>query len=198
MDRWRANGATACLGVHRYGLGAGQDQSIGEIVPSAVFERLDMTAADYADRFEAITVRLNWRKFAAESWPVERHVVTDPLALSQFHTFFRKSLGRVNPHFLHWIASRQMQVEEVLAKLGRLPRADRTSIEQIAAEFGQMREPVRLTLPTYELGDGQRFIMDGNHRACGLALSGQPFELELYSIAGPVTREALVDLVHCR
>lgn len=159
---------------------------------------IDMTAADYAKRFSDIAVRLNWQKFAAENWPVRRCTVTDPQVLGQFYTFFRSSLGRINPHFLHWVAVRQMPVSTVLARLKGVPEADRTAIEEIAAQFRQSAEPVCLTLPTFELGNGRRFLLDGNHRACGLALSGRPFRLDLYSLAGPATHETLIDLVHCR
>ena len=157
-----------------------------------------MTAANYRERFPEIAVGLNWTRFAAEDWPVERRVLTDRAELLRFHTFFRRSLGRIMPHFLHWVASRQMRMDEVLENFARIPPKDRATIEYFAAQWTEGSGPIEMDLPTYRFRGNEHFILDGNHRACAIALSGRPFRIDLYSIAGPLDRDALVDVVHCR
>ncbi|WP_108395919.1 hypothetical protein [Devosia submarina] len=157
-----------------------------------------MTAADYRRHFPQIESGFNWERFAAERWPIERRVLTNREELLGFYTFFRSSLGRVMPRFLHWLASRQMRMAEVLEKLHRLPTEDRQSINYFLKLWSVSTEPISMDLPTYRFGETEHFIMDGNHRACAIALSGRPFRIELYSIAGPREPDALVDLASCK
>ncbi|WMT86779.1 hypothetical protein NO932_18050 [Pelagibacterium sp. 26DY04] len=152
----------------------------------------------FRERFPEITVGFNWPRFEAESWPVTRLTLTDPTALSRYHTFFRYSLGRINGHFLHWLAMRQMRVDEVLAKLARVPEPHRSSIIHFADLYRSGPAPIRLEIPSFALPDGGQYIMDFNHRVCGLALSGMALELDVFSIVGPVSKDVLKDATHCR
>jgi hypothetical protein len=149
-------------------------------------------------RFPEITVGFNWERFETQNWPVAHTLVTDPAALDSFHTFFRYSLGRINGHFLHWLAMRQMRVGEVIAKLARVPEPHRSSIGHFADLYKREKSPIRLEVPTFALADGGQYIMDLNHRLCGLALSAMPFALDIYSIAGPIEKDVLKDAPHCR
>jgi hypothetical protein len=162
------------------------------------FHRTGMTAAEFGEHFPEITVGLNWQRFQDEAWPVQRQVLTDRDELLGFYTFFRRSLGRVMPHFLHWVASRQMAIADVLRNIDRIPAEHRQVIDHFVALWADGSGPIELKLPTYRFGQNKHFIVDGNHRACAVALSQRPFRLELYSIDGPVERDALVDVVHCR
>lgn len=158
----------------------------------------EMTAADFRQHFPQIESGFNWERFAAERWPVERRVLTNREDMLGFYTFFRSSLGRVMPRFLHWIASRQMRLAEVLDSLHQLPTEDRQSIEYFLEQWSGGSGLISMDLPTYRFSETAHFIMDGNHRACAIALSGKPFRIELYSIAGPRERDALVDVASCR
>ncbi len=158
----------------------------------------DITAAQYAKRFPDIGVGLNWDRFRAEAWPVQRRLLTDRDELLTYYTFFRRSLGRVMPHFLHWLASRQMRVAEVLRDYDRIPAEHRETIDHFFNIWAEGAGPLEMELPTYRFGGNQHFIVDGNHRACAIALSQKPFRITLFSIDGPVERDALVDVVHCR
>lgn len=157
-----------------------------------------VTPKMFRQLFPEITVGFDWQRFAAEAWPVERRLTTKPTELARFHTFFRYSLGRINGHFLHWLFMRQMRVQEVVAKLERIPERDKQSIQYFAKTYAASAHPIALSVPAYALPGGGQYIMDLNHRLCGLALSGAPFELEIYSIQGPVTREVINDAVYCR
>lgn len=158
----------------------------------------EMTAADFRDQFPEIEAGLNWERFAAEGWPIEHRVLTDREELLGFYTFFRRSLGRIMPHFLHWVASRQMRMAEVLEHIERLPPRDRATIGHFRAQWQSGTEPIRLQLPTYQFGDGENFLLDCNHRTTAIALSGRPFRIELFSVLGPRERDALVDVASCR
>lgn len=165
---------------------------------SGVADRPALSPQAFRARFPEITVGLNWSRFEAEFWPVSRLRVTDPTELGRFHTFFRFSLGRINGHFLHWLFMRQMRVDEVIAKLDRVPEPHRSSIRHFADLYRDGPAPVRLEVPTFALPQGGQYIMDLNHRLCGLALSAVPFELDLFSIQGPIEKSTLKDATHCR
>jgi hypothetical protein len=125
-------------------------------------------------------------------------VISDRTELLGFHTFFRRSLGRVMPHFLHWVASRQMRLGEVMRLYHRIPVEHRQIVGHFVHAMADSTGPITLELPTYQFAGNQHFILDGNHRACAIALSGRAFRITLHSIHGPVDRNALVDVVHCR
>lgn len=154
--------------------------------------------AEFKTLFPDITVGFNWRRFEAEAWPVRRITLAERDEILQLHTFFRYSLGRINGHFLHWLAMRQMRVGEVLAKLGRVPQRDRASISHFAQVYAKSAAPIALAIPTFALPQGGQYIMDFNHRLCGLALSGAQFQLDLHSIQGPLSADVLKDAIHCR
>ena len=164
----------------------------------AMLQPAEITATEYRQLFPEIEAGLNWERFAAERWPVEYRVVTERDELLQFFTFFRSSLGRVMPHFLHWLASRQMRMGEVLRHIEQLPPRDRATIEHFRGQWQGGSEPIALQLPTYQFGGGEHFLLDCNHRATAIALSGRPFRIELFSVTGPRERDALVDSVSCR
>ncbi|WP_172122513.1 MULTISPECIES: hypothetical protein [unclassified Devosia] len=158
----------------------------------------ELTAADYREQFPDITVGLNWERFAAERWPIERRTLTNRQELLGFHTFFRKSLGRIMPHFLHWLASQQMRMGDVVENFARIPAEHRASVEYFVAQWASSPGPLQLELPTYRFAPSEHFILDGNHRATAIALSGKPFRIELVSVVGPRERDALVDVASCR
>ena len=158
----------------------------------------NMSAGDYAREFPEITVGLNWDRFASEGWPVHHRIVTDREELLEYFTFFRCSLGRIMPRFFHWLASRQMRIRDVLKHVGRIPDEHRASLDYFADNWRDGTGPIEMSLPTYRIGESDHFILDGNHRACALALSDRPFRLDLFSIEGPMDRQALVDAVNCR
>src|SRR5690606_21246701 len=95
-------------------------------------------------RFPEITVGFNWERFEMENWPVTRIPIAAPASLERFHAFFRYSLGRINGHFLHWLAMRQMRVGEVIAKLASVPEPHRSSIVHFADLYKREKSPIRL------------------------------------------------------
>lgn len=155
-------------------------------------------SARFTSRFPDITVGFNWQRFETENWPVEQALVVDRDRILRFHTFFRYSLGRINGHFLHWLNMRQMTVGEVLKKLHRVPKTDQDSIRYFASLYGAASEPVELSIPTFALPHGGQYLMDFNHRVCGLALSGVDFQLDVHSINGPLSADVLKDATHCK
>lgn len=154
--------------------------------------------AAFKARFPEITVGFNWRRFEDEAWPIERRFVTDRDEILSFHTFFRYSLGRINGHFLHWLFMRQMRVAEVLHKLHRVPERDTCSIRFFAQRYAAAEGPITLAVPAFALPGGGQYLMDFNHRLCGLALSRADFVLDLHSVHGPVSADTLKDATHCR
>jgi hypothetical protein len=69
-------------------------------------------------------------------------------------------------------------------------------IEDTARAMGAWNVPIRLLLPTYELGDGRQLILDGNHRLCAALETGLPTTIVAVSLRGAVDRAVLPDLHH--
>lgn len=157
-----------------------------------------ITATEYRSLFPEIDVTIDWDRFARENWPVRWMKVTDREAVARFHTAFRTRFGRLNPRFLHTLFARQMRVGEVECLLPQFPRADRESILHFVDRFAKAGEPALLTLPTYRMTGIGHYVMDANHRLCGLYLAGVPFTVRLCTVEGPRSRNALNDSLHCR
>lgn len=69
-------------------------------------------------------------------------------------------------------------------------------IQKYVTEFRASKR-ADLNIPVYKLNEDGRFlILDGNHRCVALLKAGVPFKVNLVVIEGPITRDALPDLVH--
>lgn len=152
----------------------------------------------FRTRFPEITVGLNWSRFSAEGWPIACVRLTEASRLHALFSFMRISFGRINSRkFLHGI-SRNLRVGEVLARLDKVPSVDRESILYFREAYRRETGVVHLQVPVYSLGKKGYFILDGNHRVCGLAAAMVPFEVEMYVVEGPISKSALRDVAYCR
>ena len=158
--------------------------------------RASPTPAQFADKFkEHIRVGLNWDRFLAERWPIERVTLND-----------RESLGRC---FMPWYvgkvgedaayddtAAAPMSVKDVPKATEILNEERREGIEEKIDDFLDEQGVIRFTAPSYGLPDGGHFILDRNHRLSALAMSSLPFEVELWNVRGPFEEDCLLDLNH--
>ncbi|GHA11504.1 hypothetical protein GCM10007989_02270 [Devosia pacifica] len=161
-------------------------------------ERFKVNEAEqFLLRFPDIRAGLNKSRFVAENWPVAVDIVEAPDQIGRLFTCFRISLGRINPHFLHWLRVRNMTVAEAVRRIDRMPSAERRTVLSFATEF--RRQPnASLELPCYRLSDGNSLILDGNHHAVALALSGRTSKVVLHCIEGPMDESAIKGIELCR
>lgn len=156
-----------------------------------------LTPEQYEAMFPEINVDLNWAAFKRDRWPVRTEIITDPARLRTAFTCFRSSLGRVDPHFLHWLFARNMAIFEVERRYRSLRAADQVRSDRFERLFRDQGY-AKLAIPVFDLGNGRFYLLDGNHRCLALCRSGVPFKVDVYAIVGPVTATASVDLVRCR
>ena len=112
-------------------------------------------------------------------------------------TCFRSSLGRVDPHFLHWLFARNMAIFDVERRYGSLRSNDRARCDRLEGIF-RSQGYAELAIPVFDLGNGRFYLLDGNHRCVALCRSGVPFKVDIYAIVGPVAASSSIDLVQCR
>jgi hypothetical protein len=70
----------------------------------------------------------------------------------------------------------------------------KADIQEKIDDLRSSPSPVRFIAPTYALPDDRYFVLDKNHRLSALAVSGKPFETELWNVQGPFEKECLLDL----
>lgn len=152
------------------------------------------TPEEYQTKFgEAIRVGLNWERFLAEKWPVERVVLVSETDLGRCFTpwYVGKAGEELAYDHPHAVPMSLTDVPKAFAILNDERKAD---IQEKIDGFRGEPSPVRFIAPTYAMPDNRYFVLDKNHRLSALALSGKPFEVELWNIQGPFEKECLLDL----
>lgn len=159
-----------------------------------MLERTSPTPDKFEEMFrESIRVGFNWDRFLAERWPIERVVLVSERDLGRCFTpwYVGKSAEELPYDHPHAVPMSLSDVPKAFAILSDERKAD------IQKKIDSLRggpSPVRFIAPTYALPDGGYFVLDKNHRLSALALSGMPFEAELWNVQGPFEKECLLDL----
>lgn len=139
----------------------------------------------YGEKFPAIHFNFNWQAFAAQDWPVSVHRICERADLLALRTAFRRRFGRFDPRFIKTVFSHYATVGEALVHVDTFKPRRQAIIEGYREQFAAHDGVVELELPVYRIRNGYELILDGNHRACALALTDVPFHLTLYTIDGP-------------
>ncbi len=90
--------------------------------------------------------------------------------------------------------ARQLRIGEVVDRLEEVPMPERARF--LPDRFLQDGVPEAVVVPAYDLGGEDLLLLDGNHRATALALTGMPFVLTVRVLEAPVDRRYLFDLRH--
>lgn len=152
------------------------------------------TPALFENRFrEDIRVGLNWDRFLEERWPIERVVLVSDVDLERCFTPWYVGKGAEELPYDHPHAV-PMSLGDVPKAFEILSAERKADIQDKIDQFREGPSPVRFVAPTYALPDGRYFVLDKNHRLSALALSGMPFEAELWNVRGPFEKECLLDL----
>ena len=88
--------------------------------------------------------------------------------------------------------ARPMRIAELIARLSEIPEHDRVRFSP--SHYVEGGAPPEVQVPAYCVGQDEFLLLDGNHRATALALSGRPFKLQLKVLEAPVDRKFLFDL----
>lgn len=142
---------------------------------------------------ETIRVGFNWERFLAESWPIERIVLVSPDDLARCFTPWYVGKGAEELAYDHPHAV-PMSLSDVRKAFTILNDERKADIQEKIDRFRDNTGPVRFIAPTYALPDSRYFILDKNHRLSAVALSGKPFEAELWNVQGPFEKDCLLDL----
>ena len=157
-------------------------------------ERPSPTPEEFEEKFrESIRVGFNWDRFLAERWPIERVVLVSENDLGRCFTpwYVGKGAEELPYDHPHAVPMSLSDVPKAFAILSDERKAD---IQEKIDNFRGGPSPVRFIAPTYALPDDRYFVLDKNHRLSALALSGKPFEAELWNVRGPFEKECLLDL----
>lgn len=142
-----------------------------------------------------IRVGLNWDRFFAERWPVERIVLDSHELLSR--CFMPWYVGARGDEIAYDAAGAvPMSLADVPKAMPILHEDRQADILQYVEAFRTQTEPIAFSTPSYALPDGKYFVMDGNHRLSALTLNSLPFEVTLWNICGPLDSDCLLDLIH--
>lgn len=142
---------------------------------------------------EAIRVGLNWERFLAEHWPIERVTLASEADLERCFTPWYVGKGAEELPYDHPHAA-PMSLSDVPHAFTILSDERKSDIQAKIDKLRTGPSPARFIAPTYALPDGCYFILDKNHHLSALALSGKPFEVELWNVLGPLEKECLLDL----
>jgi hypothetical protein len=152
------------------------------------------TPEKFEEKFrESIRVGLNWDRFLAERWPIERVVLGSENDLGRCFTPWYVGKGGEELAYDHPHAV-PMSLSDVPKAFAILNDERKSEIQEKIDTLRGGPSPVRFIVPTYALPDERYFVLDKNHRLSALALSGKPFEAELWNVRGPFEKECLLDL----
>lgn len=142
---------------------------------------------------ESIRVGLNWNRFLAERWPIERIVLVSASDLGRCFTPWYVGKGAEELPYDHPHAV-PMSLSDVPKAFKILSDKRKADIQEKIDGTRSDPSPSRFIAPTYALPDDRFFVLDKNHHLSALALSGKPFQVELWNLRGPFERECLLDL----
>lgn len=145
-----------------------------------------MTPEQFQSAFLHIAgTRFNWRRFRAESWPVELSVVTDHSELGQVRVPWYRVDGEGVPG--HDDRAQLARVDEIADNMHNESVDARRRVFGFAVIFAKTSRGVCIALPAFRLAPGDSVVMDGTHRLIGLYLSGNKnWSVLLYEVVGPV------------
>lgn len=150
-----------------------------------------LTVEGFEARFRGdVQVLLNWERFLAERWPIERVEIRDAGELAAVEAPWYLD-GDGHPCDLSSAKHRLRlgEIPELFDELGQSPDLMR----RYAGEWQGAGVAVS-QMPAYSLGDSRALLLDGTHRGVGALLAGVPIEIDLYVVRGPLDPDCLADL----
>lgn len=142
-----------------------------------------------------IRVLFSWERMERERWPIRLLIVDDLATLSSWYMPWNfdekgKEVDYQLPN------ARPIQARDIPNLLSALDSERQHLIFELARSFRVSEQPIQVIVPTYSLGNGQSFLLDGNHRVAALMVARVPFKLMSFTVCGPLDREIIPELRH--
>lgn|GEM_PF-1823383 len=167
------------------------------VLPTQSLARVRVTGfyqVEFIDCLSSVNVCLNWKKMAAERWPVSIEEINSEPELHALYIPKYMLHGRLVPYDTP--GASPLRVGKAKTSVRQWPPCGQTLVYRYEATFLACHAPVEMMFPAYLLPNSERLLLDGIHRAVALVLSGVPFTLKVLSINGPIDVGALPDLMH--
>jgi hypothetical protein len=139
-----------------------------------------------------ITVCLQWERLLAERWPVQVQVYDGPDELKRcFPPWYLRDGEEVGCHVA---GARPFRVADFPEVFGSLEPPRRAKIIEWMHRFRESKRPETVIVPMYDFGGDGCVLLDANHRAAGLTMSGIPCSVVAVTVRGPLDPNVLPDL----
>ena len=153
----------------------------------------DTPATRFHQEFPGITLRFHSGRIAPHRARVSTQIMRTPAEVFQMFSAFRATRTEMFVRSgILWATP--LRIGEVAERLAEVPMPERARF--LPDRFLQNGVPDEVLVPAYSLGGQGLFLLDGNHRATALALTGKPFVLKVRVLEAPVDRQYLYDLRH--
>ncbi|WP_152664522.1 hypothetical protein [Devosia geojensis] len=124
---------------------------------------------------------------------IEHRRITDRDELGQLYCAYRATPWRVERPMWDPLA-RPLRLQDVAGRMEEFSPDNRRHFLSLVDQFKAVSGPVKLRLPAYRLVGGEALLLDGNHRATALWMSGKAIDVTLATLCAPVDRRVLIDL----
>jgi hypothetical protein len=140
-----------------------------------------------------IRVLFDWQRMERECWPIDLSVVSDLATLSSWYVPWNiNGEGALVKYDAP--GARPVPLSHVPTMFPQFDEERRELIHKLSQSFTEADQPVQLILPVYHLYDDRCLILDGNHRAAAVVMSGAPFKLMAFAIHGPLDGHIVPEL----
>ena len=137
-------------------------------------------------------MRLHLERLPSDA-TIEYRRITDRGELGQLFSAYRGTPWKVERPLWDPLA-RPLRVHDIAERLDEFLETNRGHFLSLLDQFRRNSSRIALRLPAYRLADGEALLLDGNHRATALWMSGKPVDVTLAMLCAPVDRRMLIDL----
>jgi hypothetical protein len=153
----------------------------------------DTPATRFHQEFPGILLRLHSSRIPPDQARVSTRELRTPAEVSRLFSVFRATRWRMFVGSgVPWASP--LRIGELVARLDEVTMPEHARF--LPDRFLQDGLPPEVVVPAYSLGGEDLLLLDGNHRATALALTGGPFVLKVRVLEAPVDRRYLFDLRH--
>jgi hypothetical protein len=159
-------------------------------------ERAEVPAELFIEYFrDSIEVLFDWEYFIEERWPVTITITSAHEEVAKWYMPWNINQSGEIVRFDHPEA-RPIQVDMLRAVFERLDIERQDRVRQIKIALTSFRPPILFAVPTYALPNGDRFLLDGNHRVSSIFLHLLPFRFLTLTLHGPIEARVFPELAY--
>ena len=153
----------------------------------------DTAATRFHQEFPGILLRFHSSRIPPDQAGVSTRILRTPSEVNRLFSVFRATRRRMFVGSgVPWASP--LRIGDLVARLNEVTMPEHARF--LPDRFLHDGLPQEVVVPAYSLGDEDLLLLDGNHRATALALTGGPFVLKVRVLEAPVDRRYLFDLRH--